>query len=190
MSYTKLYIFDFCGTIINRKTHLMIKWYCLLYGHFSFFNKYVSKQKGIEYDIVYINKYVDIKRLAAFIFRWSKPTKLLIENRAILKDNQTSIILTAAMDEVVKEILVLNGLLVPNQRIIGSNSCHIIDGNAKRKIVEKLKDKHPSKEVIFFTDSWDDEPVFDLADEVIFSEFLDKKCKSLLTTDNKYSQVT
>ena len=189
MNYPKLYIFDFCGTIIDKKTHLMIKWYCLFHGHFYFFIKYFSKNKGIEYDINYINKYINIKKLAFFIFRWSNPTNLFFHNKVFLIDNHITYILTAAMDELVKEILLLNGIALSNGRLIGSNNNEIINGNVKRKVVERLKKQHLNKEVIFFTDSWDDQPVFEVADKVVFSEFLDNKCKSLLNTDNKYSHI-
>ena len=190
MNYPKLYIFDFCGTIINKKTHLMIKWYCLFHGHFSFFIKYFSKKNVIDFDISYINKHINIKKLAFFIFRWSTTTNLFFHNKIFLTDNHTTYILTAAMDQVVKEILLLNGVIISNDRLIGSNKNVIITGNLKRKIVERLKNEHPNKEVIFYTDSWDDQPVFNVADKVVFSGILDNKCKSLLNTHNKYSQIT
>ena len=84
MSCQKLYIFDFCGTIINKKTHLMIKWYCLLNGHFYFFFKYFSKKNGIDFDINFIRRHIDIKKLASFIFKWSNETNLFIINDKFL----------------------------------------------------------------------------------------------------------
>ena len=189
MNYQKLYIFDFCGTIINKKTHLMIKWYCLLNGHFSFFIKYFTRKKGIDFDIKYISKYVNIKKLALFIFKWSNETNLFLINKSFFKHNHSSYVLTAAMDELVNEILILYGINISNDQLIGSNRNKIINGNVKKLIIEKLKKENPYKQVVFFTDSWDDQPVFDVVDKVVFSELLDRKCKLLIKIDSKYSLI-
>lgn len=190
MNSSTIYIFDFCGTIINKKTHLMIKWYCLIHFKVKFFKKYLTKyNSGIGYDIAFIKNHLNIISLAKFISQYSKETELFSLNKHLLTKFDSTIILTAAMDDLVKEILIIKGINISKNKLIGSNKNIIIDGNVKKLIVEKLIKQNPGKKFTFFTDSWDDQPVFNIVDKVIFSELLDHKCKTLINTHSKYNLI-
>lgn len=168
----------------------MIKWYCLFYFRISFFKKYLYGKNGIEYDIKFIKNNLNIQSISRFIYRLSNQTKLFKLNRNLINKSESTIILTAAMDDLVHEILILNKIKIEKESIYGSNLNRIIDGYTKKEIVKKIKKENPKKTLIFFTDSWDDQPVFDEVDRVVFSEYLDEKCKKLVASNSKYSMLT
>ena len=168
----------------------MIKWYCLFYFRISFFKKYLFVKNGIEYDIKFIKKNLNIQSLSRFIYKFSNQTQLFKLNRNLLNKSESTIILTAAMEDLVYEILILNKTNIEKENIYGSSLNRTIDGYRKKEIVKKIRKENPKKTLIFFTDSWDDQPVFDQVDRVVFSEYLDEKCKNLMGTNSKYSMLT
>ena len=164
----KEYVFDFCGTLINRQTHSLLKSYCLRKLYFNYFKKYfLIKKEFFKYDLNYIEKYIDPNDFVSYMrrkIRYGQCYKILEQ----CNQKQYKItILTRASKLLIKQYFTKN---LPHIRcnIIGSTEKKIIDGCEKAKILKSI-DKN-----VFFTDHLNDLKAINVAQKTYISEFANK----------------
>ena len=184
MKPTKQYVFDFCGTIISKQTHSLLKYFFLKNFNLGYFKKYfLPKDLWLNFDLNYLNSIDNLCPLANYIVENSKATLVydLIKNHLL---NEKILILTVADKRLVIEILSLLGIY--NYEIHGSEIYLLMNGNIKGEILKEYQN------VVFFTDSLNDFPCFKYANSVVMSEYSESEllvfanCKCNFYTINNY----
>ena len=106
MKDTRQYVFDFCGTIVSKQTHSLLKYYCLNKLEFKYFLKYTKKKnKWKQFDIEYLENIDDISQVANYILSKNQLTLTYEFIKSNLLNTKITI-LTIASSRLVSEILI------------------------------------------------------------------------------------
>lgn len=172
------YVFDFCGTLINKQTHELIKFYCVRYLKLGYFKKYTAEHKlWFEFDLQYIEDNIDSSHFADWMVnrvRLAKSFELIMH---LVEAGHHVYIATIASESLIDAFL-SKFLQRGSYTIFGSRPERIVNGDKKADWVARLGN------AVFFTDSLADEPVFKFCDEVIFSEYSTNKFRSYALAKN------
>lgn len=172
------YVFDFCGTLIDKQTHELIKFYCLRYLKLGYFKKYTEERKHrLKFDIQYIENNIDPGHFADWManrVRLSRSFELIKE----LIDSGHHIYIATVASERLIDAFLTKFLQKGSYTIFGSQSEGIVTGDKKADWVARLDN------AIFFTDSLADEPVFKFCQEILFSEFSTTEFRAYALTHN------
>ena len=181
MKDTRQYVFDFCGTIVSKQTHSLLKYYFFRKFELKYFLKYTKKKsEWMQFDVEYIDNMYDISDLANYILL---KNQLTLTSRFIKKklSNDEIIILTIANKRLVSKLLKLIGIY--NFKIHGSESNYLIDGFKKGNIISNYKN------IYFFTDSMNDIHCFKYSDLVIYSEYSQNELIHYVKGKNNFCDI-
>ena len=172
------YVFDFCGTIIDKQTHELIKIYCFRYLKFSYFKKYFEeRQHRLEFDLEYIENNIDIQHFAEWMANKVRLARSFELIKELVESGHHIYIATIASERLIDAFLI-NFLQTGSYTIFGSRPGGIVNGDKKADWVKRLEN------AVFFTDSLADEPVFKYCQEVVYSEYSTTEFESYAQTRN------
>lgn len=168
-----LYVFDFCGTLINKQTHQLIKFFAAKTLQLSYFKKYLgSTNNNIAFDIEFLNQNNNRPKFVDFLLENTNTCQSFTILEKLSTTNSNTVVLTAACEETVKLFLSLSNIEV---QVVGSKIEKVIRAEEKSKFIGDQNDK-----AIFFTDHENDYLAIEKSHYCVLSEYRTKKLENLI----------